>query len=71
MLVLARRQGECFVLGPPDRPIGTIKIVEILGDKVRISFDGFDRIEINRLEVAQAKVKGTRVRPLRGGGDHG
>ncbi len=55
MLALTRRVGEEVVLGDPCSPMGTIRVVEIHGDKVRLSFDFPREVQINRKELAEAK----------------
>lgn len=61
MLALTRRIGESIVIGPPGRPIGTVTIGAISRNgKVKLCFDGFKAIEINRQEVARAKTRGQR-----------
>lgn len=61
MLALTRRVDESIVIGPPERPIGTFKIGAISRDgKVKLCFEGFAGIEINRQEVARAKTRGRR-----------
>ncbi len=58
MLALTRRIGEEIVIGDPKKPLGTIRIVEIHGDKVRLSFDFPREVQINRSELAKAKAEG-------------
>ena len=57
MLALTRRIGEEVVLGDPRNPDGVIKVVEIHGDKVRLSFDFPKDYKINRRELAEQKAK--------------
>ncbi len=57
MLALTRRPGEEIVIGDPAKPIGVIRIVEIHGDKVRLSFDFPREVMINRRELADQKIK--------------
>ena len=57
MLALTRRIGEEIVIGDPNQPLGVIRIVDIQGDKVRLSFDFPREISINRLELAAQKAK--------------
>lgn len=48
MLVLSRKVNE----GVTIEGVGTVKIIEIRGDKVRLGFDGFDRdTAIHRDEI--------------------
>ena len=57
MLALTRRIGEEIVIGDPNQPLGVIRIVDIQGDKVRLSFDFPREISINRRELAEQKAK--------------
>ena len=57
MLALTRRVGEEIVIGDPRKPLGVIRVVDIRGDKVRLSFDFPRDTDINRREVADQKAK--------------
>jgi carbon storage regulator len=57
MLALTRRVGEEIVIGDPKKPLGVIRIVDIHGDKVRLSFDFPRDLQINRKELADQKAK--------------
>ena len=57
MLALTRRIGEEVVIGDPGKPIGVIRVVEIHGDKVRLSFDFPRDVLINRRELAEQKAR--------------
>jgi len=57
MLALTRRVGEEVVIGDPCNPQGIIRVVEIHGDKVRLSFDFPRETQINRSELAEQKAK--------------
>lgn len=57
MLALTRRVGEEVVIGDPSNPMGLIRVVEIQGDKVRLSFDFPREVLINRKELAEAKAR--------------
>jgi len=57
MLALTRRVGEEIVIGDPCSPLGIIRIVEIHGDKVRLSFDFPRDTQINRRELAELKAR--------------
>jgi carbon storage regulator CsrA len=57
MLALTRRVGEEIVIGDPKNPLGTIRVVDIRGDKVRLSFDFHTDTQINRKELADEKAR--------------
>jgi len=57
MLALTRRIGEEIVIGDPNHPLGVIRIVDIQGEKVRLSFDFPREVSINRRELADQKAK--------------
>lgn len=57
MLALTRRVGEEIVIGDPRKPLGIIRIVDIHGDKVRLSFDFPRETQINRRELADQKAR--------------
>lgn len=57
MLALTRRIGEEVVIGDPRNPLGVIRIMEIHGDKVRLSFDFPKDTPINRRELAEQKAR--------------
>ncbi len=57
MLVLTRREGEEIVIGDPAKPIGTVKVVSIRGDRVRVLCDFPRDVEVNRKEVADSKLR--------------
>jgi carbon storage regulator len=57
MLALTRRVGEEIVVGDPRKPLGVIRVVDIHGDKVRLSFDFPRDMAINRRELADQKAK--------------
>jgi len=64
MLALTRRIGEEVVIGDPCKPMGVIRIVDIQGDKVRLSFDFPRELSINRKELAEQKAReGIKPRP--------
>lgn len=60
MLALTRRVGEEVVIGDPQSPLGVLRVVEIHGDKVRLSFDFPREVKINRRELAEQKAKQAR-----------
>jgi carbon storage regulator len=57
MLALTRRPGEEVVIGDPDDPVGVVRVVEVSGDKVRLSFDFPRSWQINRRELADEKAR--------------
>lgn len=57
MLALTRKIGEEVVIGDPRQPLGVIRVVEIHGDKVKLSFDFPRETAINRRELADQKLK--------------
>jgi len=63
MLALTRRIGEEVVIGDPRNPDGIIRVVEIHGDKVRLSFDFPKDIMINRRELADQKMRQATEKP--------
>lgn len=62
MLALTRRVGEEVVIGDPRDPLGVIRVVDIHGDKVRLSFDFPKETAINRRELAEQKLKAMNER---------
>lgn len=48
-----------MVIGDPANPLGIIRVVELHGDKVRLSFDFPREVQINRKELADQKAQGT------------
>ena len=63
MLALTRRIGEEIVIGDPRSPLGVIRVVDIQGDKVRLSFDFPREMSINRRELAEQKAKHDQTKP--------
>ena len=57
MLALTRRIGEEIVIGDPRNPLGVIRVVDVQGDKVRLSFDFPREMSINRRELADLKAQ--------------
>ena len=57
MLALTRRVSEEIVIGDVRNPLGVIRVIDIHGDKVRLSFDFGIDVEINRRELAEQKKK--------------
>ena len=55
MLALTRRIGEEIEIGDPQSPLGVIRVVEIHGDKVKLSFDFPREVAVNRRELADQK----------------
>jgi len=66
MLALTRRVGEEIVIGDPRNPLGVIRIVDIHGDKVRLSFDFPRDVQVNRKELADQKAKQGEAGPADG-----
>lgn len=60
MLVITRREGEEVVVGDPANPIGTVKVVSIKGERVRLAFEFPKRLPVNRKEVAEKIRKGEK-----------
>lgn len=60
MLALTRRIGEEIVIGDPAKPLGRIRVMEVHGDKVRLSFDFPKDVKINRRELAEVKAAGEK-----------
>ncbi|MAX23148.1 MAG: carbon storage regulator [Phycisphaeraceae bacterium] len=61
MLALTRRAGEEVVIGDPANPLGVIRVVELHGDKVRLSFDFPREVQINRKELADQKAQASET----------
>jgi carbon storage regulator CsrA len=59
MLVLTRQKGEEIIIGDPANPIGTIRIVDIRGDRIRVGLDFPKDIPVHRKEVADEIRQGT------------
>jgi carbon storage regulator CsrA len=57
MLALTRRVGEEVVIGDPAKPLGVIRVVDVHGDKVRLSFNFPAEVQINRRELAEQKAR--------------
>jgi len=57
MLVLTRRVNEAVVIGPPDRPVGMVRVIAIKGDTVKLAFAFPREIHVDREEVACAKSR--------------
>lgn len=71
MLSLTRRVGEEIVIGDPRHPLGVIRVVDVHGDKVRLSFDFPRDTAINRRELADQKAKQLDIDAQGGGGKPG
>jgi carbon storage regulator CsrA len=69
MLALTRRVGEEIVIGDPKKPLGVIRIVDIHGDKVRLSFDFPRDLQINRKELADQKARQGEAGTVPGAGE--
>ena len=57
MLVIGRKEGEEIVIGNPAAPMGTIKIVALRGNYVRVALDFPSEIAIHRAEVVREILK--------------
>lgn len=71
MLVLSRKKDEDILIRTPEGRVVTIRVVEIIGDKVRLGFVADDCITIMRNELVKPKeVKNGMERPAAGGPLH-
>lgn len=71
MLVLSRKKDEDILIQTPEGRVVTIRVVEIIGDKVRLGFVADDCITIMRSElVTPREVKNGMERPAAGGPLH-
>ncbi len=62
MLALTRKVGESIEIGDPQSPLGTITIVAVHGDKVRLGFELPRTLQVNRSELAEEKRRsGTKA----------
>lgn len=57
LLSITRRVGEETVIGDPRHPLGTIRVVDVHGDKVKLAFDFPPDVPINRKELAEQKAR--------------
>lgn len=62
-LILSRKVDEEIVVGPPEAPIGLIRVGKFHRGSVRLHFDFPKTVEVNRREVAEAK-RGSPVEPF-------
>ena len=60
MLALTRRLGEEIVIGDPAKPLGTIRVVNVHSDKVKLSFDFLRETPIYRRELVNRKTTDRR-----------
>jgi carbon storage regulator CsrA len=52
-LVVTRHEGESVVIGDPNKPIGTVEVIKIIGsNKVRLAFKFPASIHLHREEIA-------------------
>lgn len=58
MLVLTRKKDEDIFIGEGDNRV-IVRVVEIVGDKVRLGFVAPDNVPIFRKEIAPKKETGT------------
>ena len=71
MLVLSRKRNEDILIKTPEGHIVTIRVVEIIGDKVKLGFVADDCVSIMRSELVITKeAKDGLERPAAGGPLH-
>lgn len=71
MLVLSRKKDEDILVKTPEGRVVTIRVVEIVGDKVRLGFEADECVAIVRTELlAPKEVKHGLERPANGGPIH-
>lgn len=63
MLVLSRRVGESIVISVGGARV-TVKVQKILGDQARLCFDAPREVQIDRLELDQAKERRRKAAEL-------
>jgi carbon storage regulator CsrA len=59
MLVLTRSEGEEVLIGPTGSPLGSVKVISIRTDRVRLGFEFPDSVGVNRKELVDV-AKQTR-----------
>lgn len=62
-LILSRKVDEEVVIGPPDAPIGIIRVGKFQRGQVRLHFDFPKSVPVNRREVAE-EILGRPVEPF-------
>ena len=68
VLVLSRKKDEDIVIKIPDGRIITIKVVQIIADRVRLGFNAASDIEIHRGELlTQEEISRGLERPATNG----
>lgn len=71
MLVLSRKKDEDILIQTPEGRVVTVRIVEILGERVRLGFVADDSVSILRKELIESKEdKNGLERPAAGGPVH-
>jgi carbon storage regulator CsrA len=71
VLVLSRKKDEDILIQTPEGRVVTIRVVEIVGDKVRLGFEAEKCVSIVRTELISPKeVKHGLERPANGGPLH-
>lgn len=71
MLVLSRKKDEDILITTAEGRVVTIRVVEIVGDKVRLGFEADESVIIMRTELVNSKeVKNGLERPAAGGPLH-
>lgn len=57
MLVLTRNEGEEVLIGPTGSPLGSVKVISIRTDRVRLGYEFPDAISVNRKELVDVAKK--------------
>ncbi len=71
MLVLSRKKDEDVLVKTPEGRVITIRVVEVIGDKVKLGFTADDCVSIMRSELVISKeAKDGLERPATGGPLH-
>ena len=70
MLVLSRKKDEDIVIKTPEGRVITIKVVDIINDRVRLDFTAADAVVISRKELLTQEEQHGLERPAPGGPLH-
>ena len=70
MLVLSRKKDEDVFIQTPEGRTIVIRVVEIIGDKVRLGFNAEPAVTIMRSELLTQEAKNGLERPTPGGPIH-